>query len=343
MITRYGIWSSSRPVPIVSISLVGTSRSSTPPVISSAEAERHAERPERDDQRRDARLGDQQAVQQAPGRARPASATARPTRITPPAVAAHRVHGLGGDDAGEDEHRADREVDPGGDDHERDARRRARAAPPRRWRCCGRSRRRRTASGRSSVNDDDEPDQDQRRSTSWSRRRAARQPARRRAPAAPRPGVGSALMRSPPRERAGRRSSRRRCPPSRRPAALSRATRRPSRRTSMRSATSKTSGMLWLIRTTTRPLVAHPPDQLEHVARLHDAERGRRLVHEHDLARPGHRAADRDALALAAGQRSRPARSCPGCRRRGAEGLVARGAASPSCRGSRACRAARAA
>src|SRR5919199_1260374 len=50
-------------------------------------------------------------------------------------------------------------------------------------------------------------------------------------------------------------------------------------------------------------LVAHPEDEVEHVAGLHHAERRRRLVHEHDLARPGHRAAHRDALALAAGHR----------------------------------------
>ena len=39
--------------------------------------------------------------------------------------------------------------------------------------------------------------------------------------------------------------------------------------------------------------VAHAPDQVEHVARLHDAERGGRLVHEDDLARP------RDGAAIA--------------------------------------------
>ena len=48
-------------------------------------------------------------------------------------------------------------------------------------------------------------------------------------------------------------------------------------------------------------MLAHALDQVEHVAGLHDAERRGRLVHEHDLARPGDRAADRDALALAAG------------------------------------------
>ena len=48
-------------------------------------------------------------------------------------------------------------------------------------------------------------------------------------------------------------------------------------------------------------LVADLADQVEHVARLDDAERGGRLVHEDDLLGPRHRAADRDALALAAG------------------------------------------
>src|SRR3954467_4950538 len=48
-------------------------------------------------------------------------------------------------------------------------------------------------------------------------------------------------------------------------------------------------------------LVAHALDLVEHVAGLDDPERGGRLVHEHDLAGPGDRAADGDALALAAG------------------------------------------
>ena len=36
MITRYGTWVNRRPLPIVSTSLKGTSRASTPPVMSSA-------------------------------------------------------------------------------------------------------------------------------------------------------------------------------------------------------------------------------------------------------------------------------------------------------------------
>ena len=46
------------------------------------------------------------------------------------------------------------------------------------------------------------------------------------------------------------------------------AIRRPSRWMWMRSATSNTCGMLWLIRTIGRPRVAHVEDQLEHLARI---------------------------------------------------------------------------
>src|SRR3954465_2373150 len=54
---------------------------------------------------------------------------------------------------------------------------------------------------------------------------------------------------------------------------------------------------------------ADAPEQVEHVARLDDAERGGRLVHEDDLARPRHRPADRAALGRPAGhRRARPAR-----------------------------------
>ena len=64
-------------------------------------------------------------------------------------------------------------------------------------------------------------------------------------------------------------------------------------------------------------LLAHARDEVEHVARLDDAERGGRLVHEDDLRGPGHRARDRDALALAAGHRRHRRRRCPAARRRG--------------------------
>ena len=71
------------------------------------------------------------------------------------------------------------------------------------------------------------------------------------------------------------------------------ATRLPSRWMWMRSAISNTCGMLWLIRITGRPLSRTSLDQLEHLPGLLDAERGGRLVHDHELARPrrgaGHR------------------------------------------------------
>src|SRR3954469_5039537 len=49
--------------------------------------------------------------------------------------------------------------------------------------------------------------------------------------------------------------------------------------------------------------LAHAQDEVEDVARLDDAERGGRLVHEDDLARPRHGPAHRDAPARAAGHR----------------------------------------
>ena len=163
------------------------------------------------------------------------------------------------DDAGEHEHRADREVDAGGDDHVGQARPRGRAAPRRRWRCCARWRRRRTRSNAAARRRRSAPSEDQadRRARAGDAAAAssggaalARAPRRR----APRRRVGRACSCArPPRGRSARRSWRRRRPPSRRPAACSRATRAPSRSTSMRSATSKTSGMLWLISTTDRP------------------------------------------------------------------------------------------
>ena len=50
-------------------------------------------------------------------------------------------------------------------------------------------------------------------------------------------------------------------------------------------------------------VVAHPADQLEHHVRLLDAERGGRLVHDHDVPGEGRAARHRHALALAAGER----------------------------------------
>ena len=85
---------------------------------------------------------------------------------------------------------------------------------------------------------------------------------------------------------------------------LSVATRRPRRSTMMRSATSKTSTMLWLIRTTPSPRSRRRQNQVEHLPRLRDAERGGRLVEHHDLRIAEQRARDRDRLALPARQRA---------------------------------------
>ena len=79
--------------------------------------------------------------------------------------------------------------------------------------------------------------------------------------------------------------------------------RRPSRWMWMRSATSNTCGMLWLISTIGRPRALHVQDQLEHLARFLHAQRRGRLVHDHDVAAERGRARHRDALALAARER----------------------------------------
>ncbi len=71
----------------------------------------------------------------------------------------------------------------------------------------------------------------------------------------------------------------------------------------IRSATSKTCGMLWLMRMTGRPRVAKVADELEDLARFLDPECGRRLVEDDDLAPERGGPGDRDRLALAAGQR----------------------------------------
>ena len=57
--------------------------------------------------------------------------------------------------------------------------------------------------------------------------------------------------------------------------------------------------------------------------RLGDAERGRRLVHQHQLGRPVGGAGDRDALALAAGKVADRSTSPRGCARRGLHELLA--------------------
>ena len=71
----------------------------------------------------------------------------------------------------------------------------------------------------------------------------------------------------------------------------------------IRSATSKMSCRLCEISTTARPCSARRADEIEHLPRLGDAERGRRLVEDHDAGVPEHRARDRDRLALAARER----------------------------------------
>ena len=52
------------------------------------------------------------------------------------------------------------------------------------------------------------------------------------------------------------------------------------------------------------PALAQAPDQVQHLRRLGDAERRRRLVEQHDLGLAEQRAGDRDLLALAAGERA---------------------------------------
>ena len=76
----------------------------------------------------------------------------------------------------------------------------------------------------------------------------------------------------------------------------------PRRSTVMRSATSKTSCMLCEISMTREALLGQPPDQVEHLPGLGDAERGGRLVEDDQLGVPHHGLGDRDRLALAAGQ-----------------------------------------
>ena len=70
----------------------------------------------------------------------------------------------------------------------------------------------------------------------------------------------------------------------------------------MRSATSKTWGMLWLMRTMGRPAPLHVQDQFQHAARFLDAKGGGRLVHDHDPAAESGGPRHGDALALAAGE-----------------------------------------
>ena len=78
---------------------------------------------------------------------------------------------------------------------------------------------------------------------------------------------------------------------------------RPSRSTTMRSATARTSSMLWLIMMTPRPRSRTRSIRFEHLGGLRDAERGGRLVEHDELRVEQQRAGDGDGLALAAGER----------------------------------------
>ena len=70
----------------------------------------------------------------------------------------------------------------------------------------------------------------------------------------------------------------------------------------MRSATSNTSFMLCVMMHDAEALLGEPPDEVEHLRGLGDAERGGGLVEQHDLGVPEHGLGDRDGLALAAGE-----------------------------------------
>ncbi len=63
---------------------------------------------------------------------------------------------------------------------------------------------------------------------------------------------------------------------------------------------------MWLIRTMAWPSLAQPQDQLLDPGGLLDAEGGGRLVHDDELGGETRRAADRDGLALAAGEAAHP-------------------------------------
>jgi hypothetical protein len=69
-----------------------------------------------------------------------------------------------------------------------------------------------------------------------------------------------------------------------------------------------TCGIEWLMKTTPSPSAAHAAYEVEDVVGLDDAESGRRLVEEDHLLRPGRGPGHRDALPLAPGHGSRPAR-----------------------------------
>ena len=70
----------------------------------------------------------------------------------------------------------------------------------------------------------------------------------------------------------------------------------------IRSATSKMSCRLCEMKTTARPCSASRSHELEHLPRLRDAERRRRLVEDDEARVPHHRARHGDRLALATGE-----------------------------------------
>ena len=70
----------------------------------------------------------------------------------------------------------------------------------------------------------------------------------------------------------------------------------------MRSATSKTSGMLWLIMITAAPDWRTRIISLQHHLRLAHAEGGRGLVHDHHFVAPGRGPRHGDRLALTTGE-----------------------------------------
>ena len=77
---------------------------------------------------------------------------------------------------------------------------------------------------------------------------------------------------------------------------------RPWRSTTARSATCATCSRLCEIRITATPLLGQPGDELEHLGATRAAERGGRLVEDHQPLREGDRAQNRDRLALPARQ-----------------------------------------
>ncbi len=226
------------------------------------DAERHRQRAQGDDERWHLGLGHEEPVEDAPAEADD-DREHEADEGGGPALAAHRLHRLGGDDGGDDEDRADRQVDAGGDDDERhpDGEHR----PDRHvlrdvGDVAGREERGRRQRAEDGDDDDEHPEDPD---------RLHRLDALEEAVVA---GGGLDGLR---RGRGGGHAA---------PSFLSRApvmaptssstevsaaryvaTRRPRRSTCTRSATSSTCGMECEMRTTARPAVAHLLDRLEDV------------------------------------------------------------------------------